>query len=61
MVHPLPQVNRGWRRLPPVDLETLILTIRRSAVDHRLSLSEWQQLDRMRKRLARLRREEGSI
>jgi hypothetical protein len=49
---------RGWRQLEPADLEDLILTIRRSAVDHRLGFGEWQQLDRMRKRLAKLRQRE---
>jgi len=49
----------GWRRLPPADLETLITEIRRSAADHHLSFSEWQVIDRMRARLAKLQRREA--
>jgi hypothetical protein len=52
MVHPLHQVNRGWRRLPPADLEDFI---RQSTADRRPSLGERQQLGRMEKRLAKVR------
>jgi hypothetical protein len=40
--------TRGWRRLPPADLENLITKIRRSAVHQHLSLRAWRELDRMR-------------
>jgi hypothetical protein len=61
MTHLLARVNgRGWRRLPPVDLEDLILTIRQSAANHHLGFDDWQQVDRMRKRLAKLRRREAA-
>jgi hypothetical protein len=57
MVHLNKQFNCcGWRRLPPAELENLILTIRRSAADQHLAFDDWQQVDRMRKRLAKLRR-----
>src|SRR5262249_9045284 len=49
-----PQVARGWRRLPPADLENLITQIRRSAVRRHLTTSEWRQLDRMRHHLKTL-------
>jgi hypothetical protein len=59
MVHPLHQVNnRGWRRLPPADLEDFI---RQSTADRRLNLGERQQLGRMQKRLAKLRQREGRL
>jgi hypothetical protein len=53
MVHLPHQVNRGWRRLPPADLEDFL---RQSTADHRpTSLGERQQLGRMEKRLAKVR------
>jgi hypothetical protein len=58
MVRPHPQVNsRGWRKLPPADLEDLILGIRRSAERRHLDAREWRELDRMRSRCAALRKE----
>jgi hypothetical protein len=58
-MHHFPQrVNtRGWRRLPPADLENLILAVRRSAVRHHLSSAGWRQVDRMRRRLRQLLQE----
>jgi hypothetical protein len=51
-----PAVNapRGWRRLPPPDLENLIVRIRRSATHRHLSAGEWRELDRMRAHYAAL-------
>jgi hypothetical protein len=49
--------SRGWRRLPPADLETLVLQVRRSSVNRHLSVGEWRELDRMRARLASLHKE----
>jgi hypothetical protein len=46
--------TRGWRRLPPADLETLITKIRRSSVHQHLSLRAWRELDRMRAHYATL-------
>jgi len=34
------EVNRGWRRMPPTELEDLILKIRRQAARQHLSSSE---------------------
>jgi hypothetical protein len=48
---------RGWRRLPPADLETLIVRFRREAVRRHLSDAEWRLVDRMRKRAAALRKD----
>jgi hypothetical protein len=45
---------RGWRKLSIPDLDALILSIRRSAVSHHLSIKQWRELDRMRQRLAKL-------
>jgi hypothetical protein len=33
---------RGWRRLPPADLETLILKVRREAAHRHLTAAEWR-------------------
>jgi hypothetical protein len=52
------EVNgRGWRRMPAVELEDLILAVRRHAVHQHLTASQWAMVDRMRARLARLRGE----
>jgi hypothetical protein len=51
--------SRGWRRMPAVELEDLILAIRRRAVRQHLSPSEWLMVDHMRTRLAQLWREAG--
>jgi hypothetical protein len=62
MSHLSERVNcKGWRQSEPADLEDLIATIRRSAVDHHLGFGEWQQVDRMCKRLAKLRRREARL
>jgi hypothetical protein len=44
----------GWRHLPAAELADLI-RVQRSAVHRHLSLREWRQLDRMRRRYATLR------
>ena len=52
------EVNaRGWQRMPPVELQDLILAIRREAARQHLSPSDWHLVDRMRQRLAKLLRE----
>jgi hypothetical protein len=52
------EVNaRGWRRMSVVELEGLILAIRRHAVQQHLSLSTWDLVDRLRKRAAEPRKE----
>jgi hypothetical protein len=52
------EVNaRGWRRMSVVELEGLILAIRRHAVRQHLAPSTWAFVDRMRKRAAELRKE----
>jgi hypothetical protein len=48
--------TRGYRRLPPAELESLITKIRRSAVNRHLSPQEWRWVDGMRKRLALLKK-----
>jgi hypothetical protein len=48
---------RGWQRMPPVELQDLILAIRRQAARQHLSPAEWHLVDRMRRRLAKLLRE----
>jgi len=54
------EVNtRGWRDRSVVEVEDLVLAIRRRAVRQHLSSSEWRLVDRMRARLAKLRREGG--
>lgn len=54
------QVNaRGWRRVPAIELEDLILEIRRRAEHQHLSPSEWLMVDHMRSRLTALWREAG--
>jgi hypothetical protein len=45
--------------MPAVELEDLILAIRRRAVRQHLSPSEWLMVDHMRTRLAQLWREAG--
>jgi hypothetical protein len=47
---------RGWRRMPSVELEDLVLAIRRQAEHQHLSPSTWDMVDRMRARAAELRR-----
>lgn len=42
---------RDWRRRPRDELASLIDEIRREAVVRHLSVAEWKQLDRMRRRL----------
>jgi hypothetical protein len=44
-----------WRRLPADALEERILVIRRASARQHLSLGQWRELDRMRRRLARLK------
>ena len=51
--------SRGWRRMPAVELEDLVLTIRRRAEHQHLSPSEWLMVDHLRNRLAQLWREAG--
>jgi len=51
--------SRGWRRMPVVELEDLILAIRRRAERQHLSPSEWLMVDHMRARAAKLWREAG--
>jgi hypothetical protein len=51
--------SRGWRRMPAVELEDLILAIRRRAEHQHLSPSEWLMVDHMRTRLTKLWREVG--
>ena len=60
MEYPSPQVNRGWRRMLPSDLEAHIRRIRQLS-NHHSSLSQRQQLGRMEKRLAKLRQWEGRL
>jgi hypothetical protein len=43
--------SRGWKNLPPAELENLILKIRREAVTRHLDEREWRMIDRMRKHL----------
>ena len=50
--------TRGWRRLPPADLETLILQIRREAAHRHVTAAEWQTVDHMRERVIALRKEQ---
>ena len=60
MAGPSGRVNsRGWRKLPVVELEDLILEIRRRAEHQHLSPSEWLMVDHMRSRAAKLWREAG--
>jgi len=57
---PSTEINaRGWRRMPAVELEDLILAIRRRAERQHLSPSEWLMVDHMRARLAHLWRGAG--
>jgi hypothetical protein len=49
---------RGWRRLPPADLEMLILAVRREAAHRHLTAAEWRLVDRMRERVTALRKEQ---
>jgi hypothetical protein len=52
------EVNgRGWRRMPPAELEDLVLAIRRHAATQHLTASQWAVVDQMRSRLVRLQRE----
>ena len=48
--------GRGWRRMPSVELEDLVLAIRRQAADQHLSSSTWDLVDALRARAAELRR-----
>lgn len=53
--------TRRWRKLPADQLESLILTIRRAAgTGLHLGPQHWAEVDRMRKRLARLLQEAGN-
>jgi hypothetical protein len=45
----------GWRRLPADSLEDLINAVRQAAATRHLPQSQWRTLDRMRKRLRKLR------
>jgi len=55
-----PSVNsRGARRQSILELEGRILEARRQATQHHLSEVEWAAVDRLRRRLARLHREEA--
>jgi hypothetical protein len=45
--------------MPAVELEDLVLTIRRRAEHQHLSPSEWLMVDHLRNRLAQLWREAG--
>jgi hypothetical protein len=47
---------RKWRRLPLVELEALVHRLRCDAAHRHLSSVEWRRIDRMRKRLAALRK-----
>jgi methylphosphotriester-DNA--protein-cysteine methyltransferase len=50
--------TRRWRKLPADQLENLILTIRRSAgAGLHLGPQRWAEVDRMRRRLAKLQKE----
>jgi hypothetical protein len=49
--------SRGARRQSIPELEARILEARRLAASHHLSEVEWSAIDRLRHRLARLRRE----
>jgi hypothetical protein len=51
--------SRGWRCMPAVELEDLVLAIRRRAEHQHLSPSEWLTVDHMRTRLNKLWREAG--
>jgi hypothetical protein len=50
------QIPADWRRLPPDDLAAAILQVQRGAIHKHLSEQEWRRLDRMRDRLAGLRK-----
>lgn len=50
---PAPKIMNS---LPPAELENLVLRIRRSAVTHPLSERDWKRVDRMRRRLAVLKK-----
>jgi hypothetical protein len=53
-----PSVNsRGARRQSIPELEARILEARRLATSHHLSEVEWAAVDRLRRRVSRLRRE----
>jgi hypothetical protein len=53
-----PTTARGWRRLPLADLEMLALAARREAARRHLTAAEWRLVDRMRKRVTALQREQ---
>ena len=48
-------IPHGWRQLPAASLADLITAVQQAAAAQRLSLSGWQQMMRMRIRLAKLR------
>jgi hypothetical protein len=52
---------RGARGQSPAELETRILEYRRLAAHQHLSEVEWGAVDRLRRRLAKLRREGAGI
>jgi hypothetical protein len=52
--------SRGARRQSVTELEARILEARRLATHQHLSESEWGAIDRLRGRLARLRKEAGN-
>jgi len=54
---PATKTQAGWRKLPLDALEAAILAEWRRAVRERLSERDWKQLDRMRGRVAALRKE----
>jgi hypothetical protein len=52
---PITHFNTNWRRLPLDALEERILFIRRVAATQHLDLAQWREVDRMRRRLSRLK------
>ena len=52
--------SRSWRRMSVVELEGLVLALRRQAVHQHLTSSQWAFVDRLRSRVARLKREGGA-
>ena len=51
--------TRGARGRSPIELEARILEVRRAAAHRHLSEHEWAAIDRLRNRLAKLRKEAG--
>jgi hypothetical protein len=50
---------KHWRKLSVPQLETAILEIRREAARRHLTANEWATVDAMRRRAAKLAREEA--